>query len=209
MISTMRRAANHDGAVTRNVPRGTPLTDPTASSASSSSSRMTLHRSKYSLPDSVRLRCRLLRLSRRDPKCFSRNIRCLLVIAVERFNRSAAPTKLPDSTTCRNTFMLTRVSIPDMVYLASENQPEGTIPFGCKKNGRGQDGRLRSFRADNASAHNIVVHVRTLFGGDGSNNPHFIYAAFHFSKRRLAPDHIQSFDTSYRKICATNFEVTG
>src|SRR5580692_8129794 len=120
----MRRAANQEGAVTRNVPRGTPLTDPTASSASSSSSRMTLHRSKYSVPDSVRLRRRLLRLSRRDPKCFSRNIRCLLVIAVERFNRSAAPTKLPDSTTCRNTFMLSSVSIRDMVYLASENQPE-------------------------------------------------------------------------------------
>src|ERR1700723_618370 len=120
----MRRVANQDGAVTRNVPRGTLLTDPTASSASSSSSRMTLHRSRNSLPDSVRLRQRLLRLSRRDPKCFSRNIRCLLVIAVERFNLSAAPTKLPDSTTCRNTFMLSRVSIRDMVYLASEYQSE-------------------------------------------------------------------------------------
>src|SRR6202789_1572822 len=133
ITSTMPRVANQDGAVTRSVPRGTPLTDPTASSACSSSSRMTLHRSKYSLPDSVRLRHRLLRLSRRDPKCFSRNIRCLLVIAVERFNRSAAPTKLPDSTTCRNTFMLSRVSIPDMVYLAAENQPEGTNPFRLEK----------------------------------------------------------------------------
>src|ERR1700728_3076588 len=127
----MRRVANQDGAVTRNVPRGMPLTDPTASSASSMSSRMTLHRSKYSLPDSVRLRCRLLRLSRRDPKCFSRDIRCLLVIAVERFNRSAAPTKLPDSTTCRNTFMLSRVSLRDMVHLASElargaSRPDGS-----------------------------------------------------------------------------------
>src|ERR1700684_2077390 len=129
----MRRAANQDGEVIRNVPRGTPLTDPTASSASSSSSRMTLHRSKYSLPDSVRLRRRLLRLSRRDPNCFSRNIRCLLVIAVERFNRSAAPTKLPDSTTCRNTFMLSRLSLPDMVYLAAENQPEGSDPFRLEK----------------------------------------------------------------------------
>src|SRR5580693_6668789 len=133
MRSTMPRVANQDGAVTRNVPRGTPLTDPTASSASSSSSRMTLHRSRYSLPDSVRLRRRLLRLSRRDPKCFSRNIRCLLVIAVESFNRSAAPTKLPDSTTCRNTFMLSRVSIPDMVYLAAEKQPEGSNPFRLAK----------------------------------------------------------------------------
>jgi hypothetical protein len=53
------------------------------------------------------------------------------------------------------------------------------------KNNRGQDGRLRSFRADNASAHNIVVHRRTLFGGDASNNPRFIYAAFRFSKRRV------------------------
>src|ERR1700679_2017208 len=125
MKFTVRRVANQDGAVTRNVPRGTPLTDPTASSASSSSSRMTLQRSRYSLPDSVRLRRRLLRLSRRDPKCFSRKFKCLLVIAVERFNRSAAPTKPPDPTTCRNTFMLTRVSIPDMVYLSAENQPEG------------------------------------------------------------------------------------
>src|SRR6202789_389411 len=133
MKSTIRRAANQDGAVTRNVPRGTPLTDLTATSASSSSWRMTLHLSKYSLPDSVRLRRRLLRLSRRDPKCFSRNIRCLLVIAVERFNRSAAPTKLPDSTTCRNTFMLSRVSIPDMLYLAAENQPEGSNPFRLNK----------------------------------------------------------------------------
>jgi hypothetical protein len=57
----------------------------------------------------------------------------LLVIAVERFNRSAAPTKLPDSTTCRNTFMLSRVSIPDMVYLAAENQPEGRNPFRLEK----------------------------------------------------------------------------
>src|ERR1700722_86386 len=129
----MRRPANQDGAVTRSVPRGTPLTDPTASSASSSSWRMTLHLSKYSFPDSVRLRRRLLRLSRRDPKCFSRNIRCLLVIAVERFNRSAAPTKLPDWTTCRNTFMLSRVSIPDMVYLVAENQPEGSNPFRLEK----------------------------------------------------------------------------
>src|SRR6202789_3744416 len=125
MKSTMRRGANQDGAFTRNVPLHTPTTEPRASSASSSSSRMTLHRSKYSLPDSVRLRRRLLRLSRRDPKCFSRKFKCLLVIAVERFNRSAAPTKLPDSTTCRNTFMLSRVSIPDMVYLSAENQPEG------------------------------------------------------------------------------------
>src|SRR3984957_4500502 len=163
----MRRPANQDGAVTRNVPRGTPLTDPTASSASSSSWRMSLHRSKYSLPDSVRLRCRLLRFSRRDPKCFSRNIRCLLVIAVERFNRSAAPTKLPDPTTCRNPFLLSSVSIPDIVYLGAENKPEGNNPFRLQKNNRGQDGRLRSFRADNASAHNIVVHGRTLFGGDG------------------------------------------
>src|ERR1700722_6905340 len=129
----MRRPANQDGAVTRSVPRGTPLTDPTASSASSSSWRMTLHLSKYSFPDSVRLRRRLLRLSRRDPKCFSRNIRCLLVIAVDRLNRSAAPTKLPDSTTCRNTFMLRSVSIPDMVYLAAENQPEGITPLRLEK----------------------------------------------------------------------------
>src|ERR1700678_1204598 len=131
MKSTMRRVENQDGAVTRNVPRGTPLTDPIASSASSTSSRMTLHRSKYSLPDSVRLRHRLLRLSRRDPKCFSRNIRCLLVIAVERFNLSAAPTKLPDSTTCRNTFMLSRVSLRDMVYLASELARGASRPDGC------------------------------------------------------------------------------
>jgi hypothetical protein len=43
-------------------------------------------------------------------------MRCLLVIAVERFNRSAAPTKLPDSTTWRKTFMLSNVSIGDTVY---------------------------------------------------------------------------------------------
>jgi len=36
-------------------------------------------------------------------------MRCLLVIALERLNRSAAPTKMPDSTTCRKTFMLSRV----------------------------------------------------------------------------------------------------
>ena len=36
---------------------------------------------------------------------------CLLTIAVERSSRSAAPTKLPDSTTWRNTLMLVSVSM--------------------------------------------------------------------------------------------------
>jgi hypothetical protein len=40
--------------------------------------------------------------------------------------------------------------------------------------------------------HNIVVHVRTLFGGDASNNPRFIYAAFHFSKRPVVTFTISS-----------------
>jgi hypothetical protein len=44
------------------------------------------------------------------------SLTCLLVIAVDRLNRSAAPTKLPDSTICRNTFMLRSVSILDIVY---------------------------------------------------------------------------------------------
>src|SRR5882762_11802451 len=36
---------------------------------------------------------------------------CLLTIAVEMSNRSAAATKLPESTTCRKTLMLVRVSM--------------------------------------------------------------------------------------------------
>ena len=38
-------------------------------------------------------------------------------IAVERLKRTAAPTKLPDSTTCRKTFMLSRVSIRESARL--------------------------------------------------------------------------------------------
>src|SRR5580704_17790950 len=36
---------------------------------------------------------------------------CLLTLAVERLRCSAAATKLPDSTTCRNTFILVNVSM--------------------------------------------------------------------------------------------------
>ena len=53
---------------------------------------------------------RLLRFSRRTPSRFSTYVTCLLTIAVERSMRSAAATKLPDSTTCRNTRMLVSVS---------------------------------------------------------------------------------------------------
>jgi hypothetical protein len=87
-----------------------------------------------------------------------------------------------------------------MVYLAAENQPEGSNPFRLEKNNRGPGVRLRSVRADNASAHNIVVHVRTLFGGDASHNPRFIYAAFHVSKRRVVTSTVSSRSSQQQSI---------
>src|SRR5579864_3694586 len=95
----------------RSVPRGELLNDPSSSSVSSRLSRTILQRSKYVLPGSVRLNVRLLRLRSRSPKRCSTCITCLLTIAVEMSRRSLAATKLPDSTTCRNTRMLVNVSI--------------------------------------------------------------------------------------------------
>src|SRR4029077_18043794 len=108
--SARRCPANQLGHVTRTVPRGTVPRDPSSSSVASRSSRMVLQRSKYRLPGSVRLSVRLLRFSSRTPSRFSTYATCLLTIAVERSMRSAAATKLPDSTTCRNTLMLVSVS---------------------------------------------------------------------------------------------------
>jgi len=51
----------------------------------------------------------VLRLSSRTGRRFSIDRTCLLTIATERSSRSAAPTKLPHSTTWRNTLM--RVSV--------------------------------------------------------------------------------------------------
>src|SRR6185312_5584568 len=62
-------------------------------------------------PGSVRLSVRLLRLRRRTPNRRSTFITCLLTIAVDTSSRSAAATKLPDSTTCRNTLMPVKVSM--------------------------------------------------------------------------------------------------
>jgi hypothetical protein len=81
-----------------------------------------LQRSKYTLPASVRLSVRLLRFSRRIPSRFSTCITCLLTVAVDRSIRSAAATKVPDSTTCRNTRMLVNVSI-GVVYAVSRGGP--------------------------------------------------------------------------------------
>ena len=58
---------------------------------------------------------RLLRLRSRTRRRFSMAMTCLLTMAVERSSRSAAPTKLPDSTTWRNTLMLVSVSISGVV----------------------------------------------------------------------------------------------
>src|SRR5512146_2859171 len=81
-------------------------------------------------PGSVRLSVRLLRLRRRTPNRRSTFITCLLTIAVDRSSRSAAATKLPDSTTCRNTLMPVKVSML-RVYAA----------FGPSRSRRRSDGR--------------------------------------------------------------------
>lgn len=47
---------------------------------------------------------------RRTPSRNTRDITCLLTIASDRSSRSAAATKLPDSTTCRKALRLVRVS---------------------------------------------------------------------------------------------------
>jgi hypothetical protein len=72
-----------------------------------------------------------------------------------------------------------------MVYLAAENQPEGTNPFRLEKERSRSGWEIAIVQGGQRFVHHIVVHVRTLFGGDASNNPRFIYAAFHFSKRRV------------------------
>ena len=107
-----RCPATQVGAVMRKVPRGQLPSADSSTSVVSRSSRMVLQRSKYTEPASVRLNVRLLRLRRRTPSRCSTCITCLLTIAVDESSRSAAATKLPDSTGTLNTLMLVSVSTP-------------------------------------------------------------------------------------------------
>src|ERR1700756_4837142 len=85
------------------------------------------------LPGSVRLSLRLLRLSRRAPSRLSMCMMCLLTIGQDGWSRSAAPTKLPDSTTFRNTLMLVRVSIAHSCSLHLVSPGRGARPLDvCK-----------------------------------------------------------------------------
>ena len=77
---------------------------------------MTLRRSKNSLPDSVRLELAAAAIEQAGAQMLLEMHGVLASHRRGRFNRSAAPTKLPDSTTCRNTFILSRVSIGGVVY---------------------------------------------------------------------------------------------
>lgn len=97
---------------------------------------MVLQRSKYTRPGSVTLSVRLLRFRSRTPSRFSTCITCLLTIAVESSRCSAAATKLPDSTTWRNTLMLVSVSTR-IVYVAARSCPSPTLSEG-RVSSRGQ-----------------------------------------------------------------------
>jgi hypothetical protein len=72
-----------------------------------------------------------------------------------------------------------------MVYLAAENQPEGSNPFRLAKEQSRSGWEIAIAQGGQGFGTHIVVRGRTVFGGDASNNPRFIYAAFHFSKRRV------------------------
>jgi hypothetical protein len=72
-----------------------------------------------------------------------------------------------------------------MVYLAAENQPEGSNPFRLEKEQSRSGWEIAIVQGGQRFGTHIVVHGRTVFGGGASNNPRFIYAAFHFSKRRV------------------------
>lgn len=60
---------------------------------------------------SVKLNCRVVRLSRRIPKLFSNCITCLVAMAREMFSSLAAAAKLPAFATLVKTFMLASLSM--------------------------------------------------------------------------------------------------
>jgi hypothetical protein len=89
-----------------------------------------------------------------------------------------------------------------MVYLAAEKQPEGSNPFRLEKEQSRSGWEIAIAQGGQRCCTDIVVHGLTLFGGDGSNNPHFIYAAFHFRKHRvetyLIPRYLISKNMRYK-----------
>jgi hypothetical protein len=97
--------------------------------------------------------------------------------------------------------MLSKLSILDMVYLTAENQPEGSNPFRLEK---GQPRSGWEIAIVQGGQRFGTQHCRPWDGlysaDDGSNNPRFIYAAFHFSKCRVVTFAVPSRSSQQQPI---------
>jgi hypothetical protein len=70
-----------------------------------------------------------------------------------------------------------------MLATETKTNRKGVVPSGWKEEQSRPGWEMAIVQVEQVAAYNAFVHVRILFDGCVSNNPHLIDAAFHFSKR--------------------------